>query len=314
MTKDMEMSCDERVMKQSSEDIRANYSNSLLSMSARRSGLPNPLAFGESNVKSRVKNVLNFKKRSRWIIALAAVLVVALSTGFSANRINSQNQDNESVPNAVETLESPASNDDIVLNEPGAPPPPPLPPLPSSSANTPGVVIPEGFENEIYRFISWHHGHSVFMNNNELQPEVNTLFAIWRTYALETAIGTVFEADDINFGWKIPVETVENAVSYIYDLDGNSVQYDDFYINKQTPDYFWLPSGFSADTIWAFIQLDTLNIDNNIYTFDVIFYDSPTDDDSDRGEELRRFNYKFEQVLYKDTVICYKFIEAVRVH
>ena len=89
MAKDMEMSCDESVIKKSGEDIRANYSNSLLSLSAKQSGLPNPLAFGESNVKSRIKNVLNFRKRSRLIIALAAILAVAVIIGCSANRANS---------------------------------------------------------------------------------------------------------------------------------------------------------------------------------------------------------------------------------
>lgn len=54
MAKDMELSCDERVMKMSDEDIRAGYSTSLLSLSVKQSGLksplglPNPLAFGES--------------------------------------------------------------------------------------------------------------------------------------------------------------------------------------------------------------------------------------------------------------------------
>lgn len=85
MITDMEMSCDESVMKQSSEDIRANYSNSLLSLSVKQSGLLSPLAFGESNVKSRIKNILNYKKPAFWVIVVAVVVVIVISAGLLAN-------------------------------------------------------------------------------------------------------------------------------------------------------------------------------------------------------------------------------------
>jgi beta-lactamase regulating signal transducer with metallopeptidase domain len=49
MVKDMEMSCDESVMKESGYDIRTRYSNSLLNLSVKQSRLLSPLAFGESN-------------------------------------------------------------------------------------------------------------------------------------------------------------------------------------------------------------------------------------------------------------------------
>lgn len=85
MAKDMEMSCDETVIKNSSIDIRTNYSNSLLSLSVKQSGLLSPLAFGESNVKSRIKNVLNYKKPSFWIIILAVIIMLAVLVGLLFN-------------------------------------------------------------------------------------------------------------------------------------------------------------------------------------------------------------------------------------
>ena len=87
MVKDMEMSCDESVMKQFSEDIRASYSNSLLSLSVKQSGLLSPLAFGESNVKSRIKNVLNYKKPAFWAIVVAIVAVAAVIVSLMANPV-----------------------------------------------------------------------------------------------------------------------------------------------------------------------------------------------------------------------------------
>ena len=93
MSKDMELSCDESVMRKSGEDIRANYSNSLLSLSVKQSGLPNPLAFGESNVKSRIKNVLNFKRHSRLIIIIAVVVAAVVILGGVLNKIKQDNND-----------------------------------------------------------------------------------------------------------------------------------------------------------------------------------------------------------------------------
>ena len=65
MSKDMEMSCDEVVLRKTNKDIRKDYSMSLLNLSIKNNNLLSPIvfAFGESNVKERVKNVLNFKKK-----------------------------------------------------------------------------------------------------------------------------------------------------------------------------------------------------------------------------------------------------------
>jgi len=83
---DMEMSCDERVMKELGGEIKHNYSLTLVRMSVRRRILNySPLAFGEGGLKERVKNVLNFKKPSRWIVLAAVLLVVVLTVGFSVN-------------------------------------------------------------------------------------------------------------------------------------------------------------------------------------------------------------------------------------
>ena len=102
MTKDMELSCDESVMKRSSEDIRAGYSASLLSLSVKQSGLPNPLAFGESNVKSRIKNVLGFKKPAFWISVVSLAAVLSVTAALAGNQIRA---------------EDPAVNDDAIYHD-----------------------------------------------------------------------------------------------------------------------------------------------------------------------------------------------------
>ena len=93
--KDMEMSCDDKVITVFEEDIRKEYASVLISLAERQnsilgSGFP---AFGESNVKSRVKGIVNYKKPGIWIglistIVLVVFITVLLTDGYSEMRQN----------------------------------------------------------------------------------------------------------------------------------------------------------------------------------------------------------------------------------
>ena len=84
--KDMEMSCDEAVVRKLGEGIRADYSASLLSLATgRRIIAGTPLAFGEGDTKSRIKNLLSWKKPKLWITVLAAVVCVAVVAACAGN-------------------------------------------------------------------------------------------------------------------------------------------------------------------------------------------------------------------------------------
>ncbi len=87
MSRDMEMSCDESVMHRLGVSAKGGYSGSLLELSVKRKGLlaANPLAFGESHVKTRIKNILNFKKPAFWVIMIAVVAVCSAVVAFTAN-------------------------------------------------------------------------------------------------------------------------------------------------------------------------------------------------------------------------------------
>lgn len=78
MNADMEKSCDEFVLMQMGDRIKNEYSTSLLSFAINRRHLPlGPLAFGESAVTERTKNVLKFKKPSRLLSIIGIVIVLA---------------------------------------------------------------------------------------------------------------------------------------------------------------------------------------------------------------------------------------------
>lgn len=85
-SKDMEMSCDEAVIKQSGGEIRAAYSLSLLQFSAeKRLFTGTPLAFGEGDTKERIKNVMRYKKPTAWMVGLALVVCLVLTACLSSN-------------------------------------------------------------------------------------------------------------------------------------------------------------------------------------------------------------------------------------
>ena len=77
MIRDMEMSCDEYVLKNSKSDIRAAYSTSLLKLATKtedfNAGLP---AFGEADIRKRVKNIMKFNAKKKWVSVVAAIAVV----------------------------------------------------------------------------------------------------------------------------------------------------------------------------------------------------------------------------------------------
>lgn len=94
--KDMEMSCDEAVIKKMGSGIKRGYSNSLLSMAGNHPSFgSSPLAFGESNIKSRIKNILNYRRPALWVIVAAVIVVLVVGCGLLTSP---QNEDANQSP------------------------------------------------------------------------------------------------------------------------------------------------------------------------------------------------------------------------
>lgn len=84
--RDMEMSCDEAVVKKLGEGIRADYSASLLSLATgRRIIAGTPLAFGEGDTRSRIRNLANWKKPAFGVLLLAVIACIALTVSLMTN-------------------------------------------------------------------------------------------------------------------------------------------------------------------------------------------------------------------------------------
>lgn len=94
--KDMEMSCDEAVISKMGEEIRADYSTSLLNFTVgQRIVFGTPLAFGEGDTKTRIKNLARWKKPAVWISIVAIVICVLIVWMGIANPEQKQVQSEE---------------------------------------------------------------------------------------------------------------------------------------------------------------------------------------------------------------------------
>lgn len=86
LCRDIEMACDERVIRDLNHSDKAAYSQALLDCSFPRKRIAAcPLAFGEVGVKERVKSVLNYKKPAFWVIIVAVASCVVVAICFLTN-------------------------------------------------------------------------------------------------------------------------------------------------------------------------------------------------------------------------------------
>ena len=86
MCRDMELACDERVIRSMNVNEKKMYSNVLLACSAKRRVVSAcPVAFGEVGIKQRIKSVVNYKKPAFWIICVAFVVCVVVGVCFLTN-------------------------------------------------------------------------------------------------------------------------------------------------------------------------------------------------------------------------------------
>lgn len=84
--RDIELACDEKVDRGLDGAARADYSQALLSCAApKRAVAACPLAFGEGNIKTRVKSALHYKKPAFWVAAAAVLAVVIVAVCFLTN-------------------------------------------------------------------------------------------------------------------------------------------------------------------------------------------------------------------------------------
>lgn len=104
LCRDIEMACDEAVIRDLDNNGRADYAQALVTYSTKRQTLAvHPLAFGETAVKSRLKSIMNYRKASRWSVAFIIVSCMFLAMFFLTDPVQAVETD---IPPKIETEET----------------------------------------------------------------------------------------------------------------------------------------------------------------------------------------------------------------
>lgn len=88
LCRDIESACDEKVLAEMNEEERRDYARALLKCSTRSVGVyACPLAFGEQNVKGRIKMTLSYKKPVFWVIVLSLIIAGIATVGILSDPV-----------------------------------------------------------------------------------------------------------------------------------------------------------------------------------------------------------------------------------
>ena len=86
LCRDIELACDERVIKELGNEQRGDYTQALVACSVNRRMIAAcPLTFGEVGIKERVKSVMNYKKPAFWVIIISVIVCVGVAVCFLTN-------------------------------------------------------------------------------------------------------------------------------------------------------------------------------------------------------------------------------------
>ena len=97
LCRDIELACDERVIRELGGEHKKEYALALLSCSVNhRTIAACPVAFGETGVKGRVKNILRYKKPSFWVMAAAVAACVIIAACFMTEKVEADTAQNDS--------------------------------------------------------------------------------------------------------------------------------------------------------------------------------------------------------------------------
>lgn len=184
LCRDLELACDERVIRTMSNREKAEYSEALLLCSLTPKGRASfPVAFSKISVKNRIKAIVNYKKPTLWVSLVLIVAIAVLSICFLTDPVQAQQ---EILP-PVTTEQSSAAEDSAVVQRPDVAPEP-EPGIPAFWITDP----PESFEDVIDHYASvWgvsEHGDGTYFHayktvaQRETKTEALAYVALYSIY------------------------------------------------------------------------------------------------------------------------------------
>lgn len=120
LCRDIELACDEKVIRELGNEQRADYTQALVACSVNRRRIAAcPLAFGEVGVKERVKSVMNYKKPAFGIVILAVIACVGVAVCFLTNPITADDHFGSAIyePTPIEQIDEKYDNEEFVITK-----------------------------------------------------------------------------------------------------------------------------------------------------------------------------------------------------
>lgn len=120
LCRDIELACDEKVIRELGNEQRADYTQALVACSInRRTIAACPLAFGEVCVKERVKSVMNYQKPAFGIVILAVIACVGVAVCFLTNPITADDHFGAEIyePTPIEQIDEKYDNEEFVITK-----------------------------------------------------------------------------------------------------------------------------------------------------------------------------------------------------
>ena len=261
--KDMESACDERVLTFSSMDIRGDYARSLLTVAIRQQRLPissGLVAFGESNVKTRVKAIMKYHRTTSVVVAAAVVLVIAVGCTLLSNAVPQQAEDTNisgsqapsSITSQPQQSSRPEETTPVVAE--------------STSPETEPDVAEEmdysDYLKEYVLYLDFNGNMAPFSSPTEISPDDYFLYAIGKNYnifigkrSMAEAYGEEFAPIerpesyyDENYGYVYPQEEIEDTVREHFDVPVEYMRTAMSYLPEREGYAFPAGPGFGIDT------------------------------------------------------------------
>ena len=236
LCRDIELACDEKVIKELGNEQRADYTQALVACSVNRRMIAAcPLAFGEVGVKDRVKSVMNYKKPAFWGVVLAVIVCVFVAVCFLTNPVTKNNGTDGTVTEWFDYLEPP---DEMVWD------------------GRLEINLPE-FPDVTFR---WTYGEMMAVTGNEI-TSLYTGMPIWNAYFCDlTGDGLPELCSTISWGSGM----IDNRVT-IYDY-ANGASYE-----LSDRGYFDFTLRFNEADGYLYVDKKKYNTDELVETGRLVF-------------------------------------------
>ena len=213
--RDMELACDEAVLRALGSDCRKAYALTLLDMAQRKpKSAPLCSGFARSSAEERIRAILNFKRIPAWVGICVAVLFVLTASVFTTQAVSPS-----AIPEMEPAVQEEIPKENAAVSVPVSEPLPTTPPImPEQEAESetqpqpevPAYIFPlEDANAEVLDSYGWQE-HPV-TKQKSLHSGVD-LAADYGTNVLAVADGTVLDCSyDMAYGYILTLEHADGV-------------------------------------------------------------------------------------------------------